>query len=162
MRTLSPSIAFTGLLVLTCSGGCDRPIPTSPGQAIGPPISAPPPPVAFAAPYIRVAIGEVVNRRVTADAPTCVGFPEFRCQHFRLTVPDNGFIDVVVTTIRSSWRLGLDVSVSGPTGGEYWGAVGGQATVAVQADATYQITVWYAAPDDEFELRSSLRPEAAR
>ena len=159
MRKFIPSAIGCGLLAIACSGRTDRHIPTTPTQSIATPTPVPAPPFAFAEPYTQITAGEVISRRVTADAPPCVGFPEFRCQHFRLSAPANGHIDVTVTTIRSVWYLGLDVSLTDSSGREYWGPVGGENTLAVRAGTTYQMTVWYATPGDEFELRSSLRPD---
>jgi hypothetical protein len=96
---------------------------------------------------------------VTADDPPCAGFPEFRCRYFRLTVPGNGHVDAAVTAIRAAWHYGLDLSVTDSSGGERWGLTGGQSTIAARAGDTIQFTVWYATPGDEFELRTSLRPD---
>lgn len=95
-------------------------------------------------------------RRVTTDDPLCVGFPQFRCQYFRMTSANSGNLQIGITTIRGIGGQLQDVSVLESGGADIWGPIGGQVSIAVTPGKTYQITVWYAEPGVEFELRTSI------
>lgn len=160
MRKLLQSTLCLGMLAVACGDGNHLVVPVAPTPvpAAAPP--APPPvPFAFAERYTPITVDEVVSRRVTADDLLCAGFPEFRCQYFRLTPASAGSVEVVVTTIRAVASQLQDVSVVDSGGIELWGPIGGRVSFPVRAGTTYQITVWYAAPGVEFELRTSMRPE---
>jgi hypothetical protein len=159
MRILFPSVLCLGLLAAACHGSNLPVIPTAPAQTPAPAPPAPPIPFAFAERYTPITVGEVVSPLVTADDLPCVGFPEFRCLYFRLTPPSTGSVEAVVTTTRGVAAQLQDVSVADSDGVEWWGPIGGRVSVAVRAGTTYQITVWYAAPGVEFELRTSMRPD---
>jgi len=65
----------------------------------------------------------------------------------------------MVTTLRGVSSQLQDVSITDSGRTELWGPIGGRVTAALRAGATYQITVWYAEPGVEFELRTSLWPD---
>ena len=153
MRKFFAPVVSLGLLAMACNGGNSPGLSTAPSGALAPTF----PPFAFAERYTTIAVGDVVSRHVTADDPPCVAFPEFRCQYFRLTAPSAGNLEVVVTTTRGVGGQLQDVSVANSDGAELWGLSGGRVSVPLRAGTTYQITVWYAAPGVEFELRSSLQ-----
>jgi len=115
------------------------------------------PPTALSDRYTQITPGEVLIRRVTTDDPLCVGFPEFRCQYFRITSPSSGDLAVGIMTIRGIGGQLQDVSVLELGGTDIWGPIGGQVSIAVKPGNTYQITVWYAEPGVEFELRTLIR-----
>lgn len=155
MRTLFRSVVCLGLLTIAC--GESLRLTPAPGPSQIPP---PAPPFAFEAIYTQITVGEVVNRRVTADAPECAGGP-WPCQHFRLTAPSDGSLEVVMTySVQTQPGQGLDLSLVDSVGNESWGdgvlpelRVG----ASVKVGATYQITVWYTYPGVEFQLRTSLQ-----
>lgn len=154
MRTLLRSAALLGLL----TAGCER--ARSQGftgvTAPTPPPVTPPPPQALSDRYTQITPGDVLTRQVTTDDPLCVGFEQFRCQYFRITSTNSGTLQVGVTTIRGVGDQLQDVSVLESGGTDIWGPIGGQVNIPVTPGKTYQITVWYAAPGVEFELRTSI------
>jgi len=160
MRTLLRCAVFFGLL----TAGCDRGRP-QPLNSFAAPTSVPVTPAAptvLSDRYTQITPGDVLNRRVTTDDPLCVGFPEFRCQYFRITADNNGLLEAGVMTIRGIGGQLQDVSVLESGGADIWGLVGGQVSIAMTPGKIYQITVWYAEPGVEFELRTSIRPTVSR
>lgn len=154
MRTLYLVAIGLGLTVAACSSGSYTAPPNSPSRLPSP---APTPPrlFAFAEPYTSITLGDVVHARVGADDPVC---DQWHCQYFRVTVPRDGRLEVVMTFIRGN----LDVSVTDSAGRESWDPrpLLPDVRVSVQATggATYQIAIWeYEFPGVEFELRSSLQ-----
>ncbi len=156
MRKLFPPLVSLGLLTMACSGGDRLVLSTAPSAPSAQASPAPRPPFTFAERFTTITVGEVISRHVTADDPPCAGFPEFRCLYFRLTAASAGTLEVVVTTLRGVGSQLQDVSVTDAGGGELWGPIGGRVNVALRAGTTYQITVWYAAPGVELELRTSF------
>lgn len=154
MRTFFTSVVCFGLLV-ACGCGTQQRFPTSITAPTVPTV-VPALPIAFAERFTVMTVDEMVRSRVTTDDPPCVDFPEFRCQYFRLTAPRDGIVDVIITTTHAVSSQLQDISIRDSQGADIWGPVGGRVSIRIKAGEVYQVTVWYAAPGVEFELRSSL------
>lgn len=158
MRTLARLAVCLGLLAAACGEGGQ--VPTQPAAI--PPL--PVPPFAFQPQFTEIALGEVVNRRVTADAPECSPFDPWPCQHFRLTAPSDGNLEVAMTySVQTQPYQALDLSLVNSVGSQVWGSAGTvfpelRLIASVRTGAVYQITVWYTYPGVEFQIRTSLQP----
>ncbi len=164
MRTLVRLVVCLGLLAAACGEGGQT--PTRPAQIPSPSPQPPPAPAPFAfqPQFTQITVGEVVNRRVTADAPECSPSDPWPCQHFRLTAPSDGGLEVAMTySVQTQPHQTLDLSFVDSVGHQLWGYAGGvppelRVSVSVKTGAVYQITVWYTYPGVEFQLRTALQP----
>jgi len=110
-----------------------------------------PRPPLFADTFTVITVNEVLHRRVSADDPLCIEEPLWPCQYFRITPPNDGRLDVVMTHTGGN----LDLSFRDSEGTRWWYPI----SVPVKAGRTYQITIWeYEFPGLEFELSASLQP----
>ena len=169
MRNAHLVVVFLVFGACGCGDG-DRPLPIAPTAVPTPaPISGEP---RLSPPRSRdrqpdlgrtIAVGEIVRSRVTPDDANCGDPYPFRCQYFRLPVPQDGVLEV---TIR--WSAAqrdpypLDMEIIGPSGAGWVGEIAtgperiarGRATGA----STYVIEVWsFLTPDEPFELITSLQ-----
>jgi hypothetical protein len=139
-------IAFTS----GCSGDGNFP-PTAPSR---PPVPVPTPasPFAFSSTYTQITVGEVISRHVTTDNPECIEERGWACQYFRITVPTSGTLKIVMTSKRGPSGQGVDLSLADSRGSKWWDPV----NAVVEANATYEIAVWYVTAGAEFEFQTSL------
>jgi hypothetical protein len=150
--TMGRLLAVVGCALLF-AGGCEPYGQRSqfPAPPASPSLLPTPRPGWFAEPFRAIAVGDLVEGVVSRDDPPCTNWPQWLCQHFRITVPTDGQLDIVKTNARGN----LDLSFEDVEGLQLWYPI----STAVKAGATYQITIWeYEFPGVEFELRSSLRP----
>ena len=152
MGKLSASVACVALFLAGCGSDSGTRTPLGPSQATPAPATPRNP---FAETYTQITVGEVVSRRVATTDPACEAW---HCQHFRLTAPTTGRLEVVMTYSTGN----LDISVTDSEGRESWdpAPVGGLVRVSamVTAGVTYQMTVWeYEFPGVEYELRTTLQ-----
>jgi hypothetical protein len=135
-------------------GGCnDKTVPLRPSS---PPVLTPSPlrPFSFAETFTQIELGEVVHRLVAADSPECVELPGWKCQYFRVTVPNSGMLMVDMTfSLGGVTTQGLDLSLADSQGSKSWHPV----VAPVKTGTTYEITLWYVTPGVQFEFRTSLR-----
>lgn len=157
-------LLFLIVSMAACATGCSDIIlpalPTAPSQV---PAPAPVPVFAFAEPYTRISIGDVVVRRAGTDDSECVDLRGWHCHYFRLTAPSDGRLDILLKWVLETQPFQpLDLSLADSKGITSWSEYGpgpqGRLRTLVSAGSTYQFTVWYTFPGVEFELRSSLEP----
>jgi len=171
MRHVNLAVVVLVLIASGCGGG-DRQLPMGPSAVPAPlPSSGEP---RMSPPTLRdrqpdlgrpIPLGEMVSSRVATDDPVCPGPHLFRCQYFRLTVPQDGVLEV---TIR--WSAAqrdpypVDMDVIGPSGAGFSGEIAsGPYRVArgrVAGGSTYVIEVWsFLTPDEPFELTTLLKQD---
>jgi hypothetical protein len=111
-----------------------------------------------------MAVGQLVNGHVTMNDPLCgPGWPH-RCQHYVLTAPTKGILEVTMTwSSEISDPYPLDIGLLPPndfllpTVGP-----GPQRRLAVQvaAGGAYVIEIWsFLTPGAEFDLTTTLLPD---
>jgi hypothetical protein len=138
------------VLAVVVTAGCGHETfrPTAPTTVASTTVASPLPPSGGR--FTEIAAGELVRGRETADDPECVGLPGWRCQYFRFTAPRDGTLEVLLTY--SARQQSLDISMWDHASGEWWHPI----RTRVTAHITYDLTVWYTTPGQEFELRLSL------
>jgi hypothetical protein len=172
MRINYLAIVLLASVAYGCGGG-------SRGLVTAPSAIAPPPPIVPTEPrmsppfnYPRqtelgtaIALGTTTSSGVTADDPICPdsGAVPYRCQYFRLAVPETGVLDVTIrwsTAQRDPYPL--DMGVIGPSGAgwvsEFSNGPYRIARGQVSGGNTYVIEVWsFLTPPEPFELTTSIR-----
>jgi len=121
--------------------------------------------------YIPIAVGDVVNSRVTAEDSNCIDAfaGAYHCRYYRVSATNDGLLEVVLASAAmgpSYFGAPLDLYITNVTDerGKGWDPVfgpGPQLRVSAPAKhgEAYQITVWSSTvPGVEFELSSSLWP----
>jgi len=114
------------------------------------PPSTPPPSPRTTGTYEELAIGDVYRGVVSAADQPCPGWPEWPCKYLRITSPDDGTLDIVLTYSKGN----LDLSLVDDAGHQWWYPV----SVHVARGASSLVFVWeYEFIGAEFELRTSLK-----
>jgi hypothetical protein len=172
MRINHLEVVLLASVAYGCSDG-SRGLVTAP-SAIAPPPSIVPTEPWMSPPFnypsqtalgTTIALGATTSSSVTAGDPICPdssAFP-FRCQYFRLAVPESGVLDVTIRWSASQRDpYPLDLGVIGPSGAG-WMSVFSNAPYRiargqVSGGNTYVIEVWsFLTPHQPFELITSLR-----
>ena len=69
-----------------------------------------------------IALGEIVSSRVTPDDHICGDRYPFRCQYFRLPVPQDGILEVTIQwSAAQRNQYPLDMDIIGPSGSGWVG-----------------------------------------
>jgi hypothetical protein len=167
MRYVRFSVVCFSMLALGCDGSRRSLLPTRPSEL--PPTAttptSPQAPRVLTVAATTVAVGEVVNSRVTPDDPLCdPGWPH-RCRYYRLTIAEDGVLDVAMGwSPQQPDPYPLDIDVLGSFGPVSPTQVGPgprrRVGVRVKAGDTCLIEIWsFLTPGEEFELTTSLQAE---
>src|SRR5262245_60705921 len=153
------------------ASGCDGPLAVSPSA----PIAAPPPPVLmsphsyrnanFQAPnvFFPLAVGDVINQRVTPQDPVCDPAWGFHCQWYRYVASRNGLFEIAMAW-KSQQTYPLDIDVTDAdimTWDVTFVALNERRVqLRVKAGSVYWVGVWSAeAPGEPFVLTASLQED---
>ena len=154
MRQVGPALVCVGLLATACDRAPVQPtLPPTPLPSVSVPAPGP-----FADQYSDIKIGETISRRVTADTPNCLHYPQWSCLYFRFTPETDGNVEVALSS--PAPVPPVDMSVNDASGREWWSDLMTHrlvVNIVVRAGTTYQIAIWYVSPGVEFELGCTLR-----
>lgn len=111
------------------------------------------------APWLSIAVGEIVTGRLDGSDPECShwGYGSGACRRFAVTAPANGSLEVTVTAP----VFDFDVDIVGPDGrfvlyDPVWAPVR-RFVIGAESGSTYQIRlIGGCCPVREFELRTAL------
>ena len=168
----SALLCLTSIMTVACneSGRTFR-LPTTPTTATSQTPTSPPPPAAqpvppLASDFIRIEVGQTIDRVIGDAPPECLAEPGWPCQYFRLTVPESGRLTVSLSYAPGTQPAGrfgpqgVDVTLEGPNGlvwAQQWSPNSTILTASVTSGQEYQIVLWYTFPRLEYELTVALQ-----